>query len=133
MDIFLPPPVLFIEYKPKKLFRDGTLIPSFLYSIVPSLLSRGSYPHTQSSRKFCERRNYALCCISYTQVLSLLTPYYCTVVQERACPRVPCFGVKIVYNHGLGCISYTASTLSALHTVVKWLKSVPVPESPVLE
>ena len=31
--------------------------------------------------------NNGLCCISYT-ASTLSTPYYCTVVQERACPRV---------------------------------------------
>jgi hypothetical protein len=44
--IYLLPPVLFIEYTPNSLyvFGDGTLVPSFLCTIVPSLLRRGSDP-----------------------------------------------------------------------------------------
>ncbi len=39
INIFLPPPVLFIEYQ---VFGDMTLVISFLYTIVTSLLIKDS-------------------------------------------------------------------------------------------
>ncbi len=43
MDAFICLLFLFIEKTPKSLYlQEGTLVPSFLYPIVPFLLSRGS-------------------------------------------------------------------------------------------
>jgi hypothetical protein len=52
INIFLLLPVLFIEYMPSAkppVFRDGTVVPSFLYALVPYLLSRGPGPVAKST------------------------------------------------------------------------------------